>query len=171
MAESDGNAFNGKTMVGRVVSDKMSKTVIVEVSTRTKHPLYGKVVMRARRFKAHNAEPLAKAGDMVRIAESRPLSREKRWRVVEVVRPGEVVEAIREVELESLVEKERADREALKQEERRRASARLSQLAGEPETAETESEDTQDDEAEFDEADDFDAIDKTESVEGSEDAQ
>ena len=69
-------------------------------------------------------------GDTVRIVESRPMSRTKRWRVSEIVRRGDVVEAIREVELESLLEKERAEKEARKQEERRRAEERLSQLAG-----------------------------------------
>jgi small subunit ribosomal protein S17 len=123
-----------KKMVGLVVSDKMAKTVIVQVATRTRHPLYGKVITRSRRFKAHNEDPVAKAGDTVKIVESRPLSREKRWRVAEIVRPGEVIEAIREVELESLIEKERAEREARKAEERRRAEARLTELAGETES-------------------------------------
>ncbi len=119
------------TMVGRVVSDKMPKTVTVEVARRTKHPLYGKVITRVHKFKAHNEDPLAKAGDTVKIVEARPLSATKRWRVAEIVQRGEVVEAIREVELESLLEKERAEREARKAEERARAQARLSQLAGE----------------------------------------
>lgn len=120
----------GKIMVGRVVSDKMAKTVVVEVETRRRHPLYGKTITTARRFMAHNEEPKAKAGDTVRIAESRPLSHAKRWRVVEIVRTGEVLEAIRDRELESLVEKERAEREALKAEERQRAAERLARLAG-----------------------------------------
>ncbi len=119
-----------KTMVGRVVSDKSAKTVLVEVSRRTRHPLYGKIVTRAHRFAAHNEDPVAKLGDTVRIVESRPMSRTKRWRVSEIVRRGDVVEAIREVELESLLEKERAEKEARKEEERRRAEERLSRLAG-----------------------------------------
>jgi small subunit ribosomal protein S17 len=120
-----------KTMIGRVVSDKMPKTVVVEVSRRTKHPLYGKTITRVKRFKAHNEEPVAKAGDTVKIVESRPLSATKRWRVAEIVQAGEVVEAIREKELESLLEKERIEREQRKQEERRRAQERLAALAGE----------------------------------------
>lgn len=122
--------YRGKVMVGTVVSDKMQKTVVVEVETRRRHPLYGKVVTIRRRFKAHNENPLAKAGDTVKIVESRPLSREKRWRVAEIVRRGEVVEMIRETELESLLEKERAEREARKEEERRRAAERLAKLGG-----------------------------------------
>jgi small subunit ribosomal protein S17 len=120
-----------KTMVGRVVSDKMHNTALVEVATRTRHPLYGKVMTRARRFMAHNEEPLAKLGDTVKIVESRPLSHRKRWRVSEIVRRGEVVEMIREAELDSLIEKERAEKEARKEEERRRAAERLAKLAGE----------------------------------------
>ncbi len=120
-----------KTLIGRVVSDKMPKTVVVEVARRTQHPLYGKTITRVKRFKAHNVEPLAKAGDIVKIIESRPLSATKRWRVAEIVQAGEVVEPIREKELESLLEKERAEREARKAEERRRAQERLAQLAGE----------------------------------------
>lgn len=119
-----------KTMVGRVVSDKNAKTVMVEVSTRARHPLYGKVITKVHRFAAHNEAPLAKLGDTVKIVESRPLSHSKRWRVVEIVRRGDVVEAIREKELESLLEKEHADKQARKEQEQKRAAARLSELAG-----------------------------------------
>ncbi len=119
-----------KTMVGRVVSDKNSKTVMVEVSTRARHPLYGKIITKVHRFSAHNEEPVAKLGDTVKIVESRPLSKTKRWRVSEIVRRGDVVEAIREVELESLLEKERADKQARKEQEQQRAAARLADLAG-----------------------------------------
>lgn len=122
--------YNGKVMVGQVVSDKMQKTVVVVVETRRRHPLYGKIITMRRRFKAHNENPLAKAGDTVKIVESRPLSREKRWRVAEIVRTGEVVEMIRETELESLIEQERAEKEARKQEERQRAAERLAKLGG-----------------------------------------
>lgn len=120
-----------KVMVGRVVSDKMTKTVVVEVEERRSHPLYGKVVTQARRFKAHNEDPLAKRGDLVKIIESRPLSREKRWRVSEIVQRGVVVEAIVEKELESLREKEQAERAARQVEQERRAKERLTELAGE----------------------------------------
>lgn len=120
----------GKVMVGRVVSDKMDKTVVVVVETRRRHPLYGKIITMRRRFKAHNENPLAKAGDTVKIVESRPLSREKSWRVAEIVRAGEVVEMIREQELESLLEKERIEKEARKEQERQRAAERLARLGG-----------------------------------------
>jgi small subunit ribosomal protein S17 len=123
-------------MTGRVVSDKMPKTVIVAVEERSSHPLYGKVVTKVRRFKAHNEDPLAKAGDLVRIVESRPLSHEKRFRVAEIVQRGEIVEQIAEKELESLREKEEAERQARKVEEERRAAARLRELGGLEEEAE-----------------------------------
>lgn len=124
-----------RIMTGRVVSEKMQNTVIVEVEHRRPHPLYGKVVTRARRFKAHNEEPLAKLGDLVKIIESRPLSHEKRWRVMEIVQRGVVVEQIAEKELESLRAIEEADRAARRAEEERRAAERLSKLAGEGEEA------------------------------------
>jgi len=74
-----------KTRMGRVVSDKMEKTVVVEVMTRGRHPLYKKIVRRSRRFKAHDERREAHTGDTVVIAETRPLSKDKRWRVVQVV--------------------------------------------------------------------------------------
>ena len=126
----------GKVMTGRVVGDKMAKTVIVEVEQRRSHPLYGKVVTRARRFKAHNDDPEAKLGDLVKITESRPYSREKRFRVSEIVQRGIVVEEIAEKELESLRAKEEADRAARRAEEERRAAERLSKLAGQENEAE-----------------------------------
>ena len=74
-----------KTKVGRVVSDKMDKTIVVLVEERVKHPLYGKVMTKSSRLKAHDEENSAKVGDTVRIMETRPLSKDKRWRVVEIV--------------------------------------------------------------------------------------
>ncbi len=138
MTEVIGGRGRRKVMTGRVVSDKMTKTVIVEIEHTRRHPLYGKVVKRANRFKAHNEEPLAKLGDLVKIIESRPLSREKHWRVHEIVQRGEVVEAIPEKELESLREKEVADRAATRAEQERRAVERLAKLAGDEETEEAE---------------------------------
>lgn len=132
-------------MTGRVVSDKMTKTVVVQVEHRRPHPLYGKVVTRARRFKAHNEEPLAKLGDLVKIKESRALSREKHWRVVEIVQRGVVVEEIAEKELESLRAKEEADRAARRAEEERRAAERLAKLAGEGEETGIAADDASDD--------------------------
>jgi small subunit ribosomal protein S17 len=74
-----------KTRMGRVVSDKMQKTVVVAIERRVPHPVYGKMVTRTTRVKAHDEENTAKTGDTVRIAETRPLSKDKRWRVVEIV--------------------------------------------------------------------------------------
>ncbi|HXF83208.1 MAG TPA: 30S ribosomal protein S17 [bacterium] len=74
-----------KTRVGVVVSDKMDKTVVVQVETLRRHPMYGKTMRHVRRFKAHNEGNVARAGDRVLIMETRPLSKEKRWRVVQVL--------------------------------------------------------------------------------------
>ncbi len=74
-----------KTREGLVVSDKMDKTVVVIVEDRVKHPLYGKVLRRSSRLKAHDETNAAGVGDRVRLMETRPLSATKRWRVVEIV--------------------------------------------------------------------------------------
>ena len=74
-----------KERVGRVVSDKMQKTVVVALERRVAHPVYGKMVTRTVKVKAHDEENTAKTGDLVRIAETRPLSKDKRWRLVEIV--------------------------------------------------------------------------------------
>ncbi|NOZ28026.1 MAG: 30S ribosomal protein S17 [Chloroflexi bacterium] len=78
-----------KTLVGEVVSDKMDKTVVVRVDRTRRHPLYGKVIKVSKRFKAHDEENQCRVGDIVRIVESRPLSREKRWVVTEILSRGE----------------------------------------------------------------------------------
>jgi small subunit ribosomal protein S17 len=70
---------------GRVVSDKMDKTIVVVSETRVPHPVYGKIVRKSVKFKAHDEQNDAKTGDTVRIAECRPLSKDKRWRLVEIV--------------------------------------------------------------------------------------
>lgn len=74
-----------KVRLGRVVSDTMEKTVVVAVETLVRHPLYGKIMRRTSKFKAHDEENSAKQGDVVEIMETRPLSREKRWRVSRIV--------------------------------------------------------------------------------------
>ena len=74
-----------KTRMGRVVSDKMQKTIVVSIERRVAHPVYGKMMTRSKNIKAHDEENTAKTGDLVRIAETRPLSKDKRWRLVEVV--------------------------------------------------------------------------------------
>jgi len=77
-----------RTKVGRVVSDKMDKTVVVSVERLQRHPIYKRVIRRSTKFKAHDQENAARVGDSVRIEESRPLSRDKRWRVVEILGHG-----------------------------------------------------------------------------------
>jgi small subunit ribosomal protein S17 len=77
-----------RSKTGRVVSDKMDKTVVVSVERLRRHPIYKRVVRLSTKFKAHDAENTAHVGDTVRIEESRPLSRDKRWTVVEVVSRG-----------------------------------------------------------------------------------
>ena len=74
-----------KTRVGVVVSDKMDKTIVVEIRTRVKHPLYGKIMNRTEKFKAHDENNECGIGDTVRVMETRPLSKDKRWRLAEVV--------------------------------------------------------------------------------------
>ncbi|MCL6444704.1 MAG: 30S ribosomal protein S17 [Alicyclobacillus sp.] len=80
-----------KVRVGKVVSDKMDKTIVVAVEEHVKHPLYGKTVRRTKKFKAHDEHNEAKIGDTVRIMETRPLSKEKRWRLVEIVEKAVVI--------------------------------------------------------------------------------
>ena len=74
-----------KTRVGVVVSDKMDKTIVVAIKTKVRHPLYGKMVNRTRKFKAHDENNECGVGDTVKIMETRPLSKDKRWRVVEII--------------------------------------------------------------------------------------
>ncbi|MCS6883103.1 MAG: 30S ribosomal protein S17 [Oscillochloridaceae bacterium] len=75
--------------VGRVVSDKMNKTVVVAVDYLKPHPLYRKIIRKTSKFHAHDEENACKVGDIVRIEETRPLSRTKRWRVVEILQRAE----------------------------------------------------------------------------------
>ena len=82
MAEARGNR---KTRTGVVVSDKMDKTIVVEVRTRVRHPLYGKIMNQTTKFKAHDENNECGIGDTVRVMETRPLSKDKHWRLVEIV--------------------------------------------------------------------------------------
>ena len=82
MAEARGHR---KTRTGVVVSDKMDKTIVVEIRTRVKHPLYGKIMNRTNKIKVHDEENQCGVGDTVRIMETRPLSKEKHWRLVEII--------------------------------------------------------------------------------------
>jgi small subunit ribosomal protein S17 len=80
-----------KTQVGKVVSDKMDKTIVVAVETYKKHDLYHKRIKYTKKFKAHDENNEAKIGDIVRIMETRPLSKDKRWRLVEIVEKAVIV--------------------------------------------------------------------------------
>jgi len=74
-----------KTRTGKVISDKMDKTIVVAIEDHVKHPLYGKIVKRTYKLKAHDEENTCNIGDTVRVMETRPLSKDKRWRLVEVI--------------------------------------------------------------------------------------
>ena len=74
-----------KERVGDVVSDKMDKTIVVAIENRSPHPKYGKIVVRTKKYKVHDAENQCKIGDRVRIVETRPLSKTKRWKVEEII--------------------------------------------------------------------------------------
>lgn len=78
-----------KRLTGTVISNKMDKTVVVEVMTTKRHPLYGKVIRMSKKYKAHDENNECRLGDRVQIIESRPISRHKRWAVVSIVEQGE----------------------------------------------------------------------------------
>ena len=80
---------NRKTRIGIVVSDKMDKTITVSVERASRHPVYNKMVRMATKFKAHDEKDSAKVGDTVKIEETRPLSKTKRWRLVEIIKKGQ----------------------------------------------------------------------------------
>ena len=80
-----------KVRVGRVVSDKMQKTIVVAVETTKPHPLYGKRVRRTKKFKAHDEHNEARIGDTVRIMETRPLSKDKNWRLLEILERADIL--------------------------------------------------------------------------------
>ena len=85
MSEMAENRGLRKTRTGIVVSDKMDKTIVVKLSTRVKHPLYSKYIKKTTKIKAHDENNECGIGDTVRVMETRPLSREKRWRLVEII--------------------------------------------------------------------------------------
>jgi small subunit ribosomal protein S17 len=80
-----------KERIGIVVSDKMQKTIIVKVTRLTKHPKYGKIIKKSNKFKVHDEKNIAKVGDIVKIRETRPLSKDKRFSLVEVLRKAKIV--------------------------------------------------------------------------------
>lgn len=84
-AESKNARGGRKVRIGVVVSDKMDKTVVFEVERRTQHPLYKRVVKRTKRFKAHDENNQCHVGDKIKVMETRPLSKDKRWRVIEIL--------------------------------------------------------------------------------------
>lgn len=86
------NRTNRKVRMGTVSSDKMDKTITVRVETVKQHPLYKKTIRTSKKYKAHDENNEARTGDVVRIMETRPLSKDKRWRLVEVVRKAETLE-------------------------------------------------------------------------------
>jgi len=85
-----------KTKIGHVISDKMDKTVVVAVDVRKKHPIYKKSFKKTVKYKVHDKKNTCNTGDKVKIMEMRPLSREKRWRVIEVLEKSKVVDEIKE---------------------------------------------------------------------------
>ena len=86
MPVKNSNRGQKKELVGVVVSDKMDKTIVVEVERITRHRLYGKIIKRHNKFKVHDAENKAKVINKVKIAQTRPLSKDKRWRLVEIIK-------------------------------------------------------------------------------------
>ena len=82
---SENRTSRRKTRSGKVVSDKMDKTIVVAVETRVPHPLYKKIIKRTYKLKAHDENNECRIGDRVRVMETRPLSKDKRWRLVEIV--------------------------------------------------------------------------------------
>ena len=92
MASSDASPVNRKIRVGTVVSDRMEKTLVVAIERTSRHPLYRKVIRRTKRYHVHDPDGLGTLGDIVRIEECRPVSRTKRWRLVEVLTERAVAE-------------------------------------------------------------------------------
>ena len=85
MAENNVNRNNRKTRVGTVTSDKMDKTIVVEIAEHVRHPLYKKYIKRSVRFKVHDENNECHIGDRVRVMETRPLSKDKHWRLVDII--------------------------------------------------------------------------------------
>lgn len=94
MTDQATNESKKRELVGEVISDKMDKTIVVEVARRVRHPRYQKVMMLYKKFYAHDEKSEAGVGDKVRIIESRPLSKLKRWRLVQVVEKATAIEKV-----------------------------------------------------------------------------
>lgn len=98
MAEATANtASKRKTQIGYVVSTKMNKTIVVQVTRQKAHPMYRRVVSRSKKFYAHDEQNTAHVGDVVKIEETRPLSKLKRWRLMEIVRRAALVPGVETV--------------------------------------------------------------------------
>jgi small subunit ribosomal protein S17 len=91
MSETQTTEKRQRTLIGKVVSNKMDKTIVVRVERRVKHPLYGKVVNRSKKYKAHDETNQYNEGDTVEIAESRPMSKDKSWVAVRLVEAARVI--------------------------------------------------------------------------------
>ncbi|MBI3316354.1 MAG: 30S ribosomal protein S17 [Candidatus Omnitrophica bacterium] len=104
MVESPTKKKGSKERVGVVISNKMQKTIVVQIKRRALHRVYGKVIEKAKKFKVHDEKNEAKVGDTVRIVETRPLSKEKRWRLVQIIGHGQVkvADEIKDVLAESV---------------------------------------------------------------------
>ena len=87
---------NRKVRIGKVTSNKMDKTVVVKVESLRRHPLYHKVITRSSSFKAHDEGNTCNIGDVVKIVETKPLSKDKNWRIVEIIRKADVVAPLKE---------------------------------------------------------------------------
>lgn len=88
-----------RTLTGRVINNKMMKTVVVEVESTYTHPLYKKKIKTRRKYKAHDEKGISKPGDIVKLVETRPVSKEKRWKVAEVVTRKDIVEKPVQIEV------------------------------------------------------------------------
>ncbi|MBV4398363.1 30S ribosomal protein S17 [Advenella alkanexedens] len=91
MSETQTPAKRQRTLIGKVVSNKMDKTVVVQVERRVKHPLYGKIIVRSNKYKAHDEANQYNEGDTVEIAEGRPISRSKSWSVVRLIEASRLI--------------------------------------------------------------------------------
>jgi len=85
------NTEKRKVIYGKVVSDKMDKTIVVAVENKYRHPLYGKSITKTKKYKAHDEENQCRIGDKVKLSETRPLSKDKRWRLVEIIEKAPII--------------------------------------------------------------------------------
>ncbi len=128
MTASEPTTVNRKSRVGTVVSDKMEQTLVVAIGRTTRHPLYRKVIRRTKKYHVHDPESRATLGDLVRIEECRPISKTKRWRLVEVLTERAVAEVAAEEIDSSLVEE--MQRSAAHREQEAAAAAEAADEAG-----------------------------------------